>query len=229
MHQLTRKTWGTTVALFVVSFAATGLAASVDVSQLAYQGVGDISQGDRSGQTFTPTTDGLLVGIRLLVQGGSWGPTFPTGSDATVRLRKLGPNGVPLESAVGVGRYFRADVDRDQPKWIDVLFDVPYRQSAGVPLAFMIEDATAGEEGWSNFGMKNGDPYADGQLFHLGWSDPFATTNLSTNGYDLAFETLIVPEPITYALLAPVFLLAASRRPLTLAFQSMRSRISGPT
>ncbi len=216
-------------AIIVASFAATGMAASVDVSQLAYQGVGDISQGDRSGQTFTPTTDGLLIGIRLLVQGGSWGATFPAGSDATVRLRELGANGVPIVSAVAVGRYFRADIDRDQPKWIDVMFDVPYQQSAGVQLAFMIEDATAGEEGWSNFGMKNGDPYAGGQLFHLGWSDPFATPNLSTNGYDLAFETLIVPEPIAFAMLAPVLLLTASRSPVTLAFQSMRSRINGPT
>jgi hypothetical protein len=211
MQQLARKTMGTTVALFALLFGATAMAASVDVSQLAYQGVGDISRGDRSGQTFTPTTDGLLIGIRLLVQGGSWGPTFPAGSDATIRLRELGPNGVPLESAAAVGRYYRTDVDRDQPKWIDVLFDAPYQQTAGVPLAFMIEDATSGGEGWSDFGMQNGNPYAEGQMFHLNWSDPFATSSLGTNVYDLAFETLIVPEPTICVLLAPALLLVLRR------------------
>jgi len=212
MHHLTNITVRIAVSLIVASFAATGMAAVVDVSQLAYQGVGDISRGDRSGQTFTPTTDGLLVGLRLLVQGGTWGPTYPAGSDATVRLRELGPNGVPLETAVAVGHYYRTDVDRNQPKWIDVLFDDPYQQTAGVPLAYMIEDATSGSEGWSNFGMKNGNPYAGGQMFHLNWSDPFATVSLAANVYDFAFETLVVPEPFTFSLLAPALLLAISQQ-----------------
>ena len=212
MHQLAKKRLGVVAAIIVASFAATGMAASVDISQLAYQGVGDISRGDRSGQTFTPTTDGLLIGIRLLVQGGSWEPTFPAGSDATVRLRELGPNGVPIESAVAVGRYFRADVDRDQPKWIDVLFDAPYQQTAGEPLAFMIEDATSGGEGWTDFAMQSGNPYGDGQMFHLNWSDPFATLSLGTNVYDFAFETLVVPESTACGLLSPVLLLAGTWR-----------------
>ncbi len=184
------------IGLLVAFLVPAANATTVDVSQLAYQGVADISQGDRSGQTFTPTTNGLLVGVRLLVQGGSWGPTFPAGSDATIRLRELGSNGVPLETAVAVGHYLRTDVDRNQPKWIEVLFDAPYQQTAGVPLAFMIEDATSGSEGWSNFGMKNGNPYADGQMFHLDWSAPFGTSGLTVSVYDFAFETLIaVPEP----------------------------------
>lgn len=144
------------------------------------------------------------------MQGGTWGPTYPAGSDATIRLRELGSNGVPLESAVAVGRYFRTDVDRSQPKWIDVLFDVPYQQTAGVPLAFMIEDATSGSEGWSNFGMQNGNPYAGGQAFTLDWSEPFATPSLSPTIYDLAFETFMVPEPVSGGLAAAGFFFAAS-------------------
>ena len=210
MHHLANITVRTVICMIATSLATAGMAASVDVSQLVYQGVGDISRGDRSGQTFTPTRDGLLAGIRMLVQGGTWGPTYPAGSDATIRLRELGANGVPLESAVAVGRYFRTEVDRSQPKWIDVLFDVPYQQTAGVPLAFMIEDATSGSEGWSNFGMQSGDPYAGGQMFHLNWSDPFATTSLTTNVYDFAFETLVVPEPVTCGMTATAFFLAAS-------------------
>ena len=227
MRHLANITVGTAICMIVSSLPTAGMAASVDVSQLVYQGVGDISRGDRSGQTFTPTRDGLLAGIRLLVQGGTWGPTYPAGSDATIRLRELGSNGVPLESAVAVGRYFRTDVDRSQPKWIDVLFDVPYRQTASVPLAFMIEDATSGSEGWSNFGMQNGNPYAGGQMFHLNWSDPFATTNLTTNIYDFAFETLVVPEPVTCGMTATAFFIAASLRakPKKRSLNSTRSSL----
>jgi hypothetical protein len=167
----------------------------VDVSQTAYQGVADVSQGDRSGQTFTATRDGLLAGVRLFVRGGSWGASYPAGSDLTVRLRALGPNGVPLEAPLATGLLPRAEVDRDTAEWASIWFDVPYAQSAGEKLAFMVHDATSGSGGWTDFGMQNGNPYTGGQQFHLGFSNPFAASSLGANSTDFAFETLLTPEP----------------------------------
>jgi hypothetical protein len=176
-------------------FSSAVSAAIVDVSQTVYQGVADVSQGDRSGQTFNTTRDGFLAGIRLYVRGGSWGPSYPAGSDLTVRLRALGANGVPLESPLAIGILSRAEVDRDIAKWVDIWFDAPYVQSTGEKLAFMVHDATSGSEGWTDFGMQSGNPYAGGQQFHLNFFDPFATSALSANNTDFAFETLLVPEP----------------------------------
>jgi hypothetical protein len=179
----------------VVSQLTTARAAIVDVSQTAYQGVADLSRGDRSGQTFTATRNGLLAGVRLYAQGASWGPSYPAGSDLTVRLRSLGPNGVPTETPLAVGFLPRSAFDREIPKWVTIWFDSAYSQSAGEKLAFMVECATSGSEGWIDFGMRNGDPYPAGQQFHLDFFDGFATPALSVSNMDFAFQTLLVPEP----------------------------------
>jgi hypothetical protein len=167
-----------------------------DVSQPLYELVADVQRGDRNGQTFVASVDGSLVGVRLVVQGGKWSGDYPAGSDTIVRIRGVGADGVPLRDALAQGMIRRTDVSPTEARWITILFDQPYSQSAGERLAVMVEDLTSGPAGWNDYGRQSGDVYPDGQRFSLDFDNPLTLTQPAPSAIDWAFETLVaVPEP----------------------------------
>ena len=152
----------------------------------------DLHGDGLSGQTFTAGQDGELVGIRLLVSGAGY-TSGPYGSAVRVNLRTVSSNKVVSSSVAATGTRAGDGIGHNVPVWIEVLFDQPYHQSAGQMLAFTITDLSGGgSKGWNNYGMITGNPYAGGQQFYS-----FSTSPLSASNWDMAFETIIVPEPAT--------------------------------
>ncbi len=178
------------VAMVLFSSGGSVLANVVaDVSQRQIDFVADFSQGDRSGQSFVAQSTGDLVGIRIAFQAAGFGPDFPAGSDTTIRLRKL-RNGIPYEDPLAIGYATPELLSTTEPTWLEILFEEPYYQHRGENLAFMIELASAGANGWNDVGMTMSDPIKWGSHFHADWSEPFAAP-VSFTELDLAFETLV--------------------------------------
>ena len=178
------------VALVLLSSRENVLGSVVmDVSQRQIDFVADLSQGDRSGQSFVAQATGDLIGIRIPFQAAGFGPDFPAGSDATIRLRKL-HNEIPYENPLAIGYATAESLSTTEPIWLEILFEEPYYQHRGERLAFMIELETSGENGWNDAGMTMSDPIKWGSLFHADWLEPFANPVTHTQ-LDLAFETLV--------------------------------------
>ena len=77
-------------------------------------------------------------------------------------------------------------------------FDTPYQQSAGEMLAFTIRELSGGgATGYNNYGNAVRNLYSGGQMFFT-FS---AGLPLTSSAQDLAFETLVVPEPSTATLI----------------------------
>lgn len=164
------------------------LSQKVDQSQKEYDHVADLAGDGTSGQTFTADTEGRLTGIRLLVQGsGSSKPESPVGSDIRVELRRIYPNGALRPTVVASGVTTRKEIVREEPKWIEILFERPYKQRAGEKLAFTITDLSGGgDQGYNNYGFAKEDVYAGGFSFMS-----FSKSPLQLSKSDMAFETLV--------------------------------------
>jgi len=175
--------------------ASHALGYTVEISQTEQTTAWDIPTSDSTGQLFVAESDDMLVGLRLMVQGQGYNGNYPQGSGATVRIRALGPDGVPLEAPVAEGTFLADEVSLDQLAWVTVLLDEPYRQSTGETLAFMVDGLTGGgDEGWNDYGISNSNPYPLGEYFYLDWNGPSGSTNFSVRANaDFTFETLVEP------------------------------------
>ena len=163
----------------------------VDQSQKKHDYLADIASDGRSGQTFVAGKDGRLIGIRLLVQGsGSQKHDSPIGSDIRVELRKIYPNGAIQPKVVAAGIGSKEGLDRQEARWMDVLFDRPYKQRADEKLAFTIKGLSGGgENGYNNYAFTRNDSYSEGQSFLS-----FSKSPLRPKKTDMAFETLVAGQ-----------------------------------
>jgi hypothetical protein len=170
----------------------------IDQSQTAYSTTADLHSDGSSGQTFTAGTDGDLIGIRLLLEGAGYNAPRPYGSDFQVNLRTVSAQNVVSQTIVATGYQSKTGIERKTVKWFEILFDQPYHQTEGQRLAFTIHELSGGgSNGWNNYALKSANPYAGGQQFYS-----FSGSPLSSSTYDMAFETIVVPEPAAIILLS---------------------------
>lgn len=166
-------------------------ATPVDQSQPAYTRTDDLNSGDKSGQTFVAGQTRLLLGLRLVAEGGKWRGDYPAGSDFRVRLRSVGANGVPLEPVLASGVVSKSLVQTNISSWVEMRFDDAYYQTAGERLCFMIEELSGGgSNGWNNYGNSVSNLYLNGVWFY---STTFSEGSLPPTDKDFAFETLVLP------------------------------------
>ncbi len=186
--------------IIMLSFLMFGSAYAnqIDQSQQSYITTADLARDGTSGQTFTAGLTCDLLGIRLVVEGSKWSGDYPYGSDFTVNLRPV-INGTPSDNILTSGTLSKDDIELNTPQWLEILFDTPYQQTQGELLAFTIlELSGGGGNGWNQYGMEFANPYLPGQQFY-GFEQGEPLTN---GGIDMAFETIVTPEPATILLLA---------------------------
>jgi hypothetical protein len=183
--------------LFVARMSAQGATLVVDQSQPSFTQAGDIATSGKSGQSFTAGLSGSITGIRLVVEGAGNAGVF--GSDFVLSLWSTSPTGTPTSNLLASGSFSRSALVPDVPQWITVNLNTPYQQSPGEVLAFTIDEATAGANGYNLYGSAVTNPYGGGQMFF----SFTAGQPLTASTRDLAFETIVaVPEPTAFALLA---------------------------
>lgn len=188
-----RRLWVMVMVWLGMAAVGWGL---IDQSQPNYSYTADLSSYGTSGQTFQAGMDGLLVGIRLMVEGR--GGSGPYGSAFRVDLHQVSFSNVVNPQVLVSGTRQKTGILRVQPQWIEILFDEPYPQTQGQRLAFTIQELSGGgTSGWNQYGMQAGNVYAGGRYF-----GHYTTSPLTTSNTDFAFETIVIPEPATLMLLA---------------------------
>jgi hypothetical protein len=190
------------ISLLALLFIFAGMSAQgatlvIDQSQPSFTQAGDIATSGKSGQSFTAGVSGSITAIRLVVEGAGNAGVF--GSDFVLSLWTTSPAGTPTSNLLASGSFSRSALVPDVPQWITINLDTPYQQSPGEVLAFTIDEATAGADGYNLYGSSVTNPYGAGQMF-------FSFTSgqpLTASTRDLAFETIVaVPEPTSFVLLA---------------------------
>ena len=185
--------WCIVLAIAAVAADAQGLV--IDVSQPNWEVMSDASSWGQTGQSFTTRTTGSLIGVRLPVQAARW-PTSPyAGSPFKVHLRERSD----WNEIVVSGYHDGAGLRLGEPRWVNVFFDEPYLQWEGDLLAFTIEDLSGGGYyGWNEYGVCS-DAMSwqeGGTMFTLMPGMGF----MPVFGKDMAFETIMFPEPATFAM-----------------------------
>lgn len=175
-----------TLALLLQTCA---LAQTFDVVQSARTGAADYSTNGRWGQTFVATKDGPLVGIRLVVTGRRTNASSPYGSPFTVRLHRVA-DGIIQDPPVATGNVSRDRLALEHPVQVDAYFAQPYTQTAGEILAFTVDAAHGGMNGWNDYALSNANPYSDGAKFDD--YSPVAPPEFKP-AIDLTFSTLTAP------------------------------------
>lgn len=187
-----RRMWVMVMVWLGMAAVGWGL---IDQSQPNYTFTADLSSDGTSGQTFRADMDGLLVGIRLMVEGR--GGSGPYGSAFRVDLHQVNASNVVNPQVLVSGTRQKTGILHLQPQWIEILFDEPYPQTQGQRLAFTIQELSGGgHSGWNQYGMQAGNPYWNGQQFYWYSQSPLEGWNS-----DMAFETIVIPEPATLMLL----------------------------
>lgn len=179
---------GIFLALNVVLVLTQANAQEFDVTQFEHDQMNDLMRGGRSGQSFTSTQTGYIHGVRLLVQGAKWSGDYPYGSDFSVNLRRV-IDGVVQSGIIATGFASRDQMKLNDPTWIDVYFEIPYHAVQGEVFAFTLAESSSGSAGWSEYGMKRGDVYAEGQQFY-----DYSTDPLSPSEQDMAFGIIVSPQ-----------------------------------
>ncbi len=148
-----------------------------DVIQANVSGNGTSAQlGSPFGQSFRPTSDQALSGIALALVNTE------SATDLTVSLFATDASGTLIGNALTSGVISSAEIiafgepGNFTPVWIPVLFQQPYQETPGERLAFVVNQNPM------SFYYAAGTSYANGSLL----GDP---------SKDLAFATLVVPEP----------------------------------
>jgi len=173
--------------------SAQGATLIVDQSQPSFTQTPDIATSGKSGQSFTTGVAGDLTAIRLVVEGKGFSGTEVFGSDFVLSLWSTAPAGTPTNNLLASGSVSRSELTlRDTAQWITVTFGTAYPQSPGEVLAFTIDEATAGADGFNGYGSAVTNAYAGGQMFF----SFTASQPLVASSRDMAFETMVaVPEP----------------------------------
>jgi hypothetical protein len=195
------------ILLLIVVSASVAGGAIIDQSQTVFSSTNDISQGDRTGQTFTAGISGSLSGIRLVVEGRGFSTSPAFGSDFVLRLRSTA-SGTPTNTVLAAATVSRSQIEAGTAKWITIQFARPYAQTAGEILAFTIEELSGGGvNGFNDYGQADGNLYSRGQYF----SSFTPGQPLAPSTRDFAFQTIVVPE------LTSTLLLLLGGAPLALA------------
>ena len=112
-------------------------------------------------------------------------------SDLILELRHVDDNNVPVGPVLATGTLRGSDFVQNAVKWYSVFFDRAYDQVEGEKLSFTIKTLFSNEwYGWIECGYSSQNPYGPGLLYYwAGYPDRSWPHN-----YDLAFETLILPD-----------------------------------
>ena len=195
---LSHMNWHALLCLGTFTFLSADIAAQIiDQSQPTFTRTDDIASSGKSGQTFTAGVTAPLTGIRLVVEGIGFSGNPVFGSDFVLSLQSTA-GGTPTGNLLALGSFSKITIQRDVPQWITVAFNTPYQQSAGEVLAFTIQELSGGgANGFNNYGNADGNLYPRGQMFFTFTSGQALTSSTR----DFAFETLVIPEPTSFALL----------------------------
>jgi hypothetical protein len=112
---------------------------------------------------------------------------------------------------LGSGRLLEPQLS-PQPLWREVGLAAPVPLTAGRTYAFTVQadDPGGTETGWNNYGATFADAYAGGEFF-MGLAGRVST---GSNIRELAFQTVVVPEPAAAVAAAGAAAgLLAGRRP----------------
>lgn len=130
------------------------------------------------GQTFTPTVDGTLVGLRLNVTSSS--PFIVTIWDYHATTGQLG-------SMLGSKSFSTTKVYSGGYGWAEVAFQTNIKQFGGKPLAFTVSSSGSPIPGPA---ISNTSLYSGGAFFEYS-----GLPSVSLTARDLNFQTLVVPVP----------------------------------
>lgn len=160
--------------------------ASASVVDISVGFGGSKTEVTEFGQTFTPTTTGTLVGIRILVASSA--------HSLRASIWEFNPITNQLGNLLASGSIASSNINRNY-SWAEVPFSVGAPQDKGVPLALVIE----GMEQFYGPAISSRDHYLEGSYFEIAEGSPVIDLDR-----DLTFETLIepVPEPATFILMA---------------------------
>jgi hypothetical protein len=158
--------------LLVSSTVASAAVAIVDVNN-SRGGTKRITSS--FGQTFTPTMDGMLSGIRLNVAAGT---------HFTISVWEVDASGSLLSKLLG-RQSFASATAIPTYSWAETNFPGGIPQTAGKLLAFTV----TGNAGFVP-AISTGSSYAGGSFFEFTEEAPLAFT-----GADLVFQTMVVPVP----------------------------------
>jgi hypothetical protein len=149
------------------------------------------------GQTFTPTINGQLVGLRLNVTSSS--PFIVTLWDYNANTGQLG-------NILGSQSFSTTKVYSGGYGWAEVAFQTSIQQFAGKPLAFTVSSNSGKVPGPAT---SSRDLYSGGAFFEYAG---IPSVNLMPQ--DLNFQTLVltVPEPTSAMLVLFTFLIGSMRR-----------------
>jgi hypothetical protein len=149
------------------------------------------------GQTFTPTINGQLVGLRLNVTSSS--PFIVTLWDYNSNIGQLG-------NILGSQSFSTTTVYSGSYGWAEVAFKPGIQQFAGKPLAFTVSSNGSKVPGPAT---SSRDLYSGGAFF-----DYAGIPSVNLMPQDLNFQTLVltVPEPTSAILVLFSFLIGSMRR-----------------
>jgi hypothetical protein len=130
------------------------------------------------GQTFTPTVDGALVGLRLNVTSSS---------PFTVTLWDYHPTTGLLGNILGSQSFSTTKVYSGGYGWAEVAFQTNIQQFAGKPMAFTVTSSGSPVPGPA---ISSTSMYSGGAFFEYSGS-----SSVTLIARDLNFQTLVVPVP----------------------------------
>lgn len=130
------------------------------------------------GQTFTPTFDGALVGLRLNVTSSS---------PFTVTLWNYDATTGQLGNILGSQSFSTTKVYSGGYGWAEVAFQTNIQQFSGKPLAFTVTSSGSPVPGPA---ISDTSLYSGGGFFEYSGS-----TSVTLTARDLNFQTLVVPVP----------------------------------
>ena len=193
---MTQQTTTNSVITFLTSLILICSATSLDAATIGISQSEFVFHADTLdfGQSFTSEQDTDIVGIRLNLSA-SFG-----GSDITIRIYDFDRSTLSFVSGILARGTLLESALSTTPAWFDVMVDDRVSLVAGNAYAFTVEAKDPGgvDTGWNNYAVTTVDVYPGGEFFieFLG----SITTN--TNLKELAFETLIIPEPSSLLLAA---------------------------
>ena len=128
------------------------------------------------GQTFLPTFDGILVGLRLYVTSSS---------PFTATVWEFEPSTGQLGNNLGSKAYSTSQIYSGSYGWAEVAFQTQIKQFSGKALAFTITSS-------QGFGPAISDSslYGGGSCFEYS-----GMTSVVLTSRDLTFQTLVIPVP----------------------------------
>jgi uncharacterized sulfatase len=136
------------------------------------------------GQTFTPSTDQFLAGIRVGLK------PLSTPQEIMLELRQLDAGGAPLGTVLASATLPSSQLVVDELRWYRFAFLNPVSLGGGTPVGFrLVSDAGTGS---LEVAYLNTNSYSGGDMYFPGTLEGNSWTSA---GYDLTFESLTTNYP----------------------------------